>query len=46
MRAGTIDVRVTPDEKETIRKAAEQAGLPMATWTRMILLREAQKVPG
>jgi hypothetical protein len=42
MRARTIDVRVSPDEKETIRAAAEREGLSLSAWARMLLLRAAK----
>lgn len=36
-----IDLRVTTEQKATLRAAADKAGLPLATWIIEIALREA-----
>ena len=36
-----LHLRLTPEDLELIRQAAERARLPMAAWARTILLREA-----
>lgn len=42
MKTDTLEVRVSPDEKQAIRTAAERAGLALSTWVRMIVLRAAK----
>jgi hypothetical protein len=44
LRTGTIELRVTAEEKATMRTAADRAGLALSTWSRMLLLREARSV--
>jgi uncharacterized protein (DUF1778 family) len=39
MRAGTIDIRVNPGERDIIRAAAERSGLSMSAWLRMVALK-------
>lgn len=41
MKTDTLEVRVTPDEKLTIRTAAEREGLSLSTWVRMVVLKAA-----
>lgn len=45
MKTDTLEVRVSPDEKQAIRTAAERAGLALSTWVRMIVLRATRRVP-
>ncbi len=40
------NLTVTPVEREIIRKAAEAAGLPFATWMRLTLMQEAGRLLG
>jgi hypothetical protein len=42
LRTETLEMRVTLAEKETLRDAADRAGLALSTWSRMLLLREAK----
>lgn len=36
-----IDLRVTAEQKETLRAAADSAGMPLTTWVVAAALREA-----
>jgi antitoxin component of RelBE/YafQ-DinJ toxin-antitoxin module len=38
-----IELRVSEDEKQAFRDAAERAGLPMATWIRVRLRKVAAR---
>ena len=40
---GALQIRVTPEQKAAIAAAAAATGLPVSAWSRMILLRAAQK---
>jgi len=43
LRTETVELRVTVEEKADMRKAVDRPGLPLSTWSRM-LLREAKVV--
>jgi antitoxin component of RelBE/YafQ-DinJ toxin-antitoxin module len=42
MRTETLEVRLTPEEKETLKAIAAGKGLPLSTWARLLLLSAAQ----
>jgi uncharacterized protein (DUF1778 family) len=45
MRTETVELRVTAEEKNTVRKAAEPAGLALLASSRMLLLLAARTAP-
>lgn len=40
-----VNVRLSRAEVETLRRAAEAAGMTLSAWLRMVGLREAQRRP-
>jgi hypothetical protein len=42
-RAKSILIRVAPEERETLKAAAERAGLGLGPWLRSLGMREARK---
>lgn len=40
-RSTPILVRLTPDERETLQRAADASGEPLAAWVRRVAVREA-----
>jgi hypothetical protein len=45
-RMADLLIRLSGEERETIATAAEIAKLPLATWSRSVLLRAAAKAGG
>jgi uncharacterized protein (DUF1778 family) len=43
MKTESIEIRVTADEKATMRSAAERDGLSLSSWLRMVALAAAEK---
>jgi uncharacterized protein (DUF1778 family) len=41
-RTERLELRLSKDERDKIRKAATDVGLPEATWARMILVSTAK----
>jgi uncharacterized protein (DUF1778 family) len=41
-----IELRVTHEQKETLRTAAAKKGLPMSTWIIEVALRSANRTAG
>jgi uncharacterized protein (DUF1778 family) len=46
MKTDSIEVRVTPDEKEIMRSAAKARGLSLSTWLRMVAIDAARETKG
>jgi hypothetical protein len=45
MRSVTVPIRMTPEERRWLAKAAKQAGLPLGTWLRWVGLGAARRGP-
>lgn len=43
MKQARIELKVTPEQAALIAAAAERAGLPVASWVRMVALAAAKK---
>lgn len=42
-RTTSIQIRLAPAEKKLVDRAADEQGLPAASWARSVLLREARR---
>lgn len=45
-KTGTVNIRVTADQKAELVRAAEHAGLGVSPWMLTVALREARKAEG